>query len=154
MPDTFESFVQQERERLSNAREEAQGRLRAAREELAAIDQEERAIEAYERVKQGGSQAPRTQRGQGASSAPSQRQRAPRGERPAQILDIIRTNPGIDTGGICEKLGITDDKGVGAIRAAIFQLSKKGQIEKEGKGRYIIAEGGDGGENASSDTGA
>ena len=140
MPDTFESFVQQERERLSKAREEAQGRLKAAQEELAAIDQEEKAIEAYERIKQG--------RGaQRAASSPSQRQRAPRGERPAQILDIIRTNPGIDTGGICEKLGITDDKGVGAIRAAIFQLSKKGQIEKEGKGRYIMAEGGDGGEN-------
>jgi hypothetical protein len=141
MPDTFESFVQQERERLSKAREEAQGRLKAAQETLAGIDREEKAIEAYERVKQG------TRGGQRAASGPGQRQRAPRGERPAQILDIIRTNPGIDTGGICEKLGITDEKGVGAIRAAIFQLSKKGQIEKEGKGRYIIAEGGNGGEN-------
>jgi len=38
MPDTFDSFMQQERERLTKAREEAQERLKAAQEELAAID--------------------------------------------------------------------------------------------------------------------
>ena len=130
MPDTFESFVHQERERLTKAREEAQERLGAAQEELQAIDREEQAIAAYERAKQG----PVTTDGG--------RKRAPRGERPAQILEIVRTNPGIDTSGICEKLGVTDDKGVASIRAAIFQLSKNGQIEKEGKGRYIVSEGG------------
>ena len=77
----------------------------------------------------------------GAASSGRQRQRAPRGERSGQILEVIRANPGIDTSGICEKLGITDDKGVARVRAAIFQLGKKGQIEKEGKGRYIVAEG-------------
>src|SRR3954454_4560972 len=142
MPDTFESCMQQERERLTQARQEAQARLKAAQEELAAIDREEQAIGAYERVKQGGSEPGRAQRRQtGASSAPGERPRGPRGERPAQILEIVRTNPGIDTSGICEKLGVTDDKGVASVRAAIFQLGKKGQIEKEGKGRYLVAEG-------------
>jgi dsDNA-specific endonuclease/ATPase MutS2 len=143
MPDTFESFIQQERERLSEARQEAQERLNAAKEELAAIDREEQAIAAYERVKQGLPQTQRTQRATGTGrGTPGERQRAPRGERSAQILEIVRTNPGIDTSGICEKLGVTDDKGVASVRAAIFQLGKKGQIEKEGKGRYIVAEGG------------
>jgi len=63
--------MQQERERLSKAREEAQGRLKAAQEALAALDQEERAIEAYERVKQG------TRGGQRAASAPGQPVTAP-----------------------------------------------------------------------------
>ena len=88
------------------------------------------------RVKQGVSEG----RGGQRAATDGERKRAPRGERSGQILEIIRTNPGIDTSGICEKLGVTDDKGVASIRAAIFQLSKKG-LEKEGKGRYIIAEG-------------
>ena len=112
MPDTFQSFIEKERRRLARAREEAQERLKAAQEELAAIDCEEKAIEAYERVKQG---LPQGRGGQRATSSLGDRKRAPRGERSSQILEVIRTNPGIDTSGICEKLGVMDEKGIASV---------------------------------------
>ena len=136
MPDTA-GFMDQRRAEIGKIRDELNAQIAELQGKLADLDKEWKALEAYDRIMHG--EAPRP----AASARPADtgsRQRAPRGERQGQILDVIRTNPGIDTSGICEKLGISDDKGVASIRAAIFQLGKKGQIEKEGKGRYIVAE--------------
>ena len=51
MATTFETFVATERERLIKAREDASAKLKAAEDELAAIEREFAAIAAYEQVK-------------------------------------------------------------------------------------------------------
>ena len=51
--DTFETFIERERERFAKAREDALARKQKIEEELASIDRELLAITAYEDVKKG-----------------------------------------------------------------------------------------------------
>ena len=87
--------MQQERERLSKAREEAQERLRSA-QEVATGDRPRGTGHCRLRTGEAGRvRGPEKPNGtRGASSAPGQRQRAPRGERPAQILEDGSPNAG------------------------------------------------------------
>src|SRR3954464_3753712 len=99
MPETFEEMVERERERLTKAREEALARRKQIDEEIEAIDREFEAIEAYERIK--------TQKTQKRAASHEPGQRAPRGSRQQELLDLIGQNPdGLSRSEILEELGV------------------------------------------------
>src|SRR5215211_5567898 len=104
MPETFEEMVGRERERLTKLREDAEVQLKEVQDKIATIDREFEAIEAYERVKTGKAQK---------SKAPkeSDRQRAPRGSRQQELLDLIGRNPdGLSRSEILKELGLKGNK--------------------------------------------
>src|SRR5215212_5754389 len=100
MPETFETMIQRERERLTKLREDAQARLEKINEEIADIDREFEAIKAYETVKTGKTQKSKEPEESG-------RQRAPRGSRQQELKDLIGQNPdGLSRREILEQLGL------------------------------------------------
>jgi len=130
--ENFENFVQQERDRLSKAREEAINHKRQADEEIARIDREFRAIEAYQAAKRGESsgRAARTRR------APSGRRVGRRDE----IVGLIGENPaGMTRGEIIERMGLKGDKsGEMSVSNALSALSKANKIARR-EGKYVSA---------------
>ena len=133
MAKTFETFIDQERERLSKEREAIHTQQRALEAQLATISRELSAIEAYEAAKQGK-----------ASSQPRQR-RAPqsrRGSKREALLGIIKGNPGgLTRGEILDKMGLKGDKsGAMSVSNALTALSKANQVVRR-DGRYIVHEG-------------
>src|SRR4051794_30447116 len=134
MPDTFEAMIQKERERLTKLREDAQARLEEINEEIAAIDREFEAIEAYERVKAGKAQ-------KAGGPEQSGRQRARKGARQQELLDLIKRNPdGLTRREILDELGFKGDKKAEASASnALNGMKKRGQLRSEGR-RYLVAE--------------
>ena len=133
-PETFEEMVERERERLTQARKDAETRLQEVQNEIAQIDREFEAIKAYEVVKAG-----KPQKGAPASKEPA-RQRARRGERQQEVLDLIGENPdGLTRSEILERLGVKGDKKAEAsVSNALNNLKKAGRLGSEGK-RYVPA---------------
>ena len=135
-----EAAIKRDRERLTQAREEAEQRIQAAQQELADIERRFKAIEAFEaalrNVRDEQEPASPARRGR-AKKAPSRPERALRGERQQRLYEIIRGSPGITASEIVGQLG-ADGKEGNAIRAALFKMKKAGRVEVEGKGKYII----------------
>jgi hypothetical protein len=133
MAQTFETFIDQERERLSKERETIVAQQHALAEQLATIDRELSAINAYEAAKQG----------KGPSS--TRQRRAPQGRRGSKrnaLLGIIKSNPGgLTRGEILEKMGLKGDKsGAMSVSNALTALSKANQVVRR-DGKYIAHEG-------------
>ena len=133
MAQTFATFMEQERERLSKERETIFAQQQALAEQLAALSRELSAIDAYEAAKQGK-----------AASQPRQR-RAPQGRRGSKrnaLLGIIKSNPGgLTRGEILEKMGLKGDKsGAMSVSNALTALSKANQVVRR-DGKYIAHEG-------------
>jgi len=135
-----EAVIKRDRERLTQAREEAEQRIQAAQQELADIERRFKAIEAFEaalrNVRKEQEPASPARRGR-PKKAPPKAERASRGERQQQLYEIIRGQPGITATEIVGQLG-ADGKEGNAIRAALFKMKKAGRVEVEGKGKYII----------------
>lgn len=121
--DTFETLVARERERLEAAKGEVMERRKALDEEIAAIDKEMAAVNAYDAVKRGKAVP-------GASAGGGGGGRAPRGSRQEGLLEIIEKHPeGIGRSGLLEELGLTgDEKAAQSISNALSALKKKGAI--------------------------
>src|SRR3954469_20305424 len=120
MPETFEEMVEKERERLTQARKDAETQLQKVQDEIAKIDREFEAIKAYEVVKAG-----KAQKGAAASKEPGQRAR--RGERQQEVLDLIGQHPdGLTRSEILERLGVKGDKKAEAsVSNALNNLKKR-----------------------------
>src|SRR3954470_18604934 len=133
-PETFEEMVERERERLTQDRKDAETRLQEVQNEIAKIDREFKAIEAYERIK-----TRKAQKGAAASKEPGQRAR--RGERQQEVLDLIGQHPdGLTRSEILERLGVKGDKKAEAsISNALNNLKKNGRLGSQGKS-YILPE--------------
>ena len=132
-----ETIIKRDRERLTQARQEAEQRIQAAQDELADIERRFKAIEAFEAALRDGQEPARpatsTRR---AKQSPPKAERTSRGERQQQLYEIIRGHPGITANEIVGQLG-ADGKEGNAIRAALFKMKKAGRVEVEGKGKYI-----------------
>src|SRR4051812_1854319 len=128
MAETFEEMVERERERLTQARKDAETRLKEVQNEIAEIDREFEAIEAYERVKTGKAQ-------KGKDAKESGRQRAPRGSRQQELLDLIgQHEEGLTRREILDELGLKGDKKAEAsVSNALNQMKKAGRLRSEGK---------------------
>ena len=135
-----EAVIKRDRERLTQAREDAEQRIQAAQQELADIERRFKAIEAFEaalrNVRKEQEPASPAKRARAKKSPPTAG-RASRGGRQQQLYEIIRGSPGITASEIVGQLG-ADGKEGNAIRAALFKMKKAGRVEVEGKGKYIV----------------
>src|SRR3954470_8670269 len=135
-----EAVIKRDRERLTQAREEAEQRIQAAQQELADIESRFKSIEAFEaalrNVRNEQEPASPARRGR-PKKEPPKAERASRGERQQQLYEIIRGQPGITATEIVGQLG-ADGKQANATRAALFKMKKAGRVEVEGKGKYIV----------------
>lgn len=132
----FPDFVARERERLHAEREQIVSQQEELQRRLDGINREFAAIEAYEATKTG--KAPR-----GGSSAigssGGRRQRARRGSRREELLNLIRQENGLSRGEILERLGVKGDKsGEMSVSNALTALTKRNEVRREG-GKYLPA---------------
>src|SRR3954449_10087732 len=139
---TFEAFITAERERLGSERDALQNQMKELEEKPAAIDDELKAITAYETVKAGKpvsasvSPAPASARKPRDPDAPK-RTRTPRAESEAlrqQILDVVRGREGgADAADLYAFLERDDEKGKQAVNAALMALKREGAIRQAGR---------------------
>lgn len=127
--DSFEQIIEKERARLGKLREELNAQQEKIFTQLADIDRELDAINAYERAKTG---KPARQ------PKAAKNTRAPRGAKREELLSLIEDNPNLTRGEIIEKLGIKGDKAQEqSISNALATLKKAGTIVAR-DGKYAI----------------
>src|SRR3954469_18886651 len=134
-----EAVIKRDRERLTQAREDAEQRIQAAQDELADIERRFKAIEAFEatlRNVRNEQEPARPAKPGRAKKSPPKAERASPGERQQQLYEIIRGRPGITATEIVGQLGANGKEG-NAIRAALFKMKKAGRVEVEGKSKSI-----------------
>src|SRR4051812_49529990 len=85
-----EAVIRRDRERLTQAREEAEQRIQAAQQDLAEIARKFKAIEAFEAALRDGQEPARPTKRVRAKPSPPKTGRASRGERQQQLYAIIR----------------------------------------------------------------
>lgn len=127
---TFETFIASERERLHKERDTVFTLQHELEAKLASINNELRAIDAYEAAKSG-------------KPAPATRQsRAPRarsGSKREQLLQVIKDGHGLTRGEILEKMGLKGNKsGEMSVSNALTALTKGNQVARRG-GKYVAA---------------
>lgn len=136
--ETFESFVERERERLNSRLEEISAEERKLLEERDSIERELAGISAYVAAKEGRlDMAPRKP---ARSPRRSSGTRAPRGERRGAVLDLIKQHPdGLSRGQIIEMLGEKGNlAGERSISNALSALKKAEHVGSH-EGRYIAS---------------
>lgn len=130
MTEDFATYIDAERARIESAKAELLQDRRLIDERLANLNDEMRAVEAYEAAKFG----------KRAKAATARAPRARYGSRRAEILNVIANAPaGIGRGGILEMLDIKGDKsGEMSVSNALTALKRSGQIVSEG-GKYFVS---------------
>ena len=131
--DGFEDFIQKERARLDEARQEANAAKAEIDNELQSIDRELSAINAYERAKTGKLSRAGTKGGRRAGGGR-------RGEKRQGILDLIKQHAGgLSRGEILKMLGVKGNKsGEQSVSNALTALKKINQVSSR-EGKYIAA---------------
>jgi hypothetical protein len=130
----FADYVAHERQRLQAERESLIQQRREIDQKLAGIENEFRAVNAYETAKAGKNV------GASASRGPGRGRGARRGSRRESIIAVIReTAAGLSRGEILEKMGLKGDKaGEMSVSNALTALTKSNQVTREG-GKYRAA---------------
>jgi hypothetical protein len=134
MAETFSDFIARDRERLHAEREQVFSAQRELEAKLAAINNELRAIDAYERAKSGKPVAAARQARGGAA-----RTTVRRGSRREGLLALIRENAaGLTRGEILERMALKGNKsGEMSVSNALTALTKGGQVNRQ-DGKYRI----------------
>ena len=134
MADTFSDFIARERERLHGEREQVFSAQHELESKLAAINNELRAIDAYEAAKSGKAAPTRQTRGGAARTT------VRRGSRREGLLALLRENgAGLARGEILEKMGLKGNKsGEMSVSNALTALTKGNQVSRQ-DGKYRIA---------------
>ena len=128
----FSAFMSRERDRLRAEREKIFNQQEELQRKLDEINREFAAIEAYESAKTG-----KAARGGGASTG--RQQRARRGSRREELLNLIRGGNGLSRGEILERMGLKGDKsGEMSVSNALTALTKRNEVRREG-GKYHSA---------------
>jgi hypothetical protein len=132
MAETFQDFIARDRERLHAEREAIFTQQHDLEQKLAAINNEMRAIDAYEAAKAGKIMPAR----------PTGTRRAPRarsGSKREQLLQVIKAGGGLSRGEILEKMGLKGDKaGEMSVSNALTALTKSNQVTRH-DGKYVAA---------------
>jgi hypothetical protein len=129
MADTFSDFIARERERLHTEREQVFSQQQELESKLAAVNNELRAIDAYEAAKTGKPIATPQARGRAGQRT------ARRGSRRDSLLALIRQNAaGLSRGEILERMGLKGNKsGEMSVSNALTALTKVGQVNRDGR---------------------
>ena len=106
MAKTFETFVQEERERLAKAREDAHAERQAAQDKLDSIERELAAISAYEQVKAGKALRPAPSANPAQPPAPALPGGEPQSRKSSTSLKTTPT--ALPPRQIIDKLGATE----------------------------------------------
>ena len=131
MAETFQDYITRERERLHSEREAIFNQQHELEGKVAAINNEMRAIDAYEAAKSGKPVATR----QTGRRAP----RARSGSKREQLLAVIRDGNGLSRGEILEKMGLKGNKsGEMSVSNALTALTKANQVSRR-EGKYVAA---------------
>ena len=132
---TFADFIIRDRERLHAEREQIVNQQHELEGKLAAINNEMRAIDAYEAAKAGKAPAPARQ-----PRSTRARPQAPRGSRREALMQVIKDNPiGLTRGEILERMGLKGNKsGEMSVSNALTALTKANQVTRR-DGRYVAA---------------
>jgi len=139
-------LIRQQREKLVQRRQEVEGQRVELQKEIDSIDNELRRIDLYlnpdAALQQTEEKKPRQPRQPKDPNAPPT-QRAPRGERRQQVLELIQANPdGLTRGEILERLGAKGEKAAEqSISNALHNMLKQEPqpIARKGDGRYVPA---------------
>ena len=130
----FADFIARERERLHSDREAIFNQQHELDQKLAAINNEMRAIDAYEAAKSGKAAPAARQQARG-TRAP----RARSGSKREQLLQVIKDGHGLTRGEILEKMGLKGDKsGEMSVSNALTALTKGNQVTRR-DGKYVAA---------------
>lgn len=131
LAETFEEFVQRERERLQSEREKLQAQQRELDMKLREIETEYGAVAAYEKA--------RTGRKAAKSGAGGTGSRARKGSRREALMELIRGANGLSRGEILEKMGLKGDRaGEMSVSNALTALTKGNQVRRD-SGKYLAA---------------
>jgi hypothetical protein len=133
MAETFQDFITRERQRLHAEREALFSQQHDLAQKLLAINNELRAIDAYEAAKSGKPAATRSTGGRRTSAARS-------GSKREGILRVIKDYPGgLARAEILEKMGLKGDKkGEMSVSNALTALTKGNQVARH-DGKYVVA---------------
>ena len=131
MANTFQDFITKDRDRLHAEREAVFTQQHELEGKLAAINNELRAIDAYEAAKTGKA-APARQTG--ARRAPRARSSSKR----ERLLQIIKDAQGLSRGEILEKMGLKGNKsGEMSVSNALTALTKAGHVVRDAARKYV-----------------
>lgn len=142
---TFEQFVEKERERLTKAKEDALERRQKVEDELTAIDRELDGIEAYELAKQGKldihTKPERKPRAPRDPNAPKTERKPREAGKRNEILEIIKgEEEGYSRAELIEHLSAKGDKKrEQSISNALSTLKKSGALRQDETTKRYIA---------------
>lgn len=132
---SFSDYITRERDRLHSEREAIITQQRELDKRLGEINREFQAVDAYEAAKSGKApsrQSAGARRGGGT-------QRARRGSKREQLLEVIRQGNGLSRGEILQKMGLKGDKsGEMSVSNALTALTKTNQVARR-EGKYVAA---------------
>jgi hypothetical protein len=134
MANTFQDFIMKDRERLHAERDAVFTQQHELEGKLAAINNELKAIDAYEAAKTG--KAAPARRG----AAPTRRASGTRrGSKRDELMKVIREGGGLSRGEILEKMGLKGNKsGEMSVSNALTALTKGNQVTRR-DGKYVVA---------------
>jgi hypothetical protein len=133
---TFATFIKNERARLDKARKDAMANQAAIDKELAAIEHELAALDAYHQVKTDtGQRAPKR-----ASKSAKRRAPGRRGAKRQAVLDCIQQHPnGLSRGEILASMGVKGNRSAEqSVSNALSALKKSAKVNSR-QGKYIPA---------------
>ncbi len=114
----FAEYIASERMRISARKREIEKQITQLHAQDAELDGELVAIQAYENAKRGKRKIGEMRR--------------------EGVIDAIRSTPGIQRAGICDRLGARTDSQKQAISGTLTALIKEGVIRREGTRSYYI----------------
>ncbi len=144
---TFANFIKKERTRLDKARKDALTSKAAVENELASIEQELVALDAYRQAKDGPASRTAAKRAP-TKRAPAKRAgangagRAPgrRGQKREAVLNVIKQNPvGLSRGEILVQMGVKGNRSAEqSVSNALSALKKSDKVNSR-EGKYVPA---------------
>ena len=139
---TFSVFIKNERARLEKARKQALASKSAVDKELASIENELVALDAYQEAK---GTTGRRSPGQRAAAKPVRSvgkdgATGRRGEKRQAVLDLIQRNPdGLSRGEILAQMGVKGNKSAEqSVSNALSALKKSDKVNSR-EGKYVTA---------------
>ena len=139
---TFADFIRKERARLDKARKDALASKAVVESELASIEQELTALDAYRQAKDApaGRTAARRAPSRRAGANGGGRATGRRGEKRQAVLNLIKQNPvGLSRGEILVQMGVKGNRSAEqSVSNALSALKKADKVNSR-EGKYVPA---------------